>query len=87
MVGGGERKINPGDEAFPFGLAMLILTAPDKLALATIAVMPAESMVKDFAFTSPKLTAVVPDKLLPVILTLVPTVPVLGVKLVILGPA
>ena len=53
----------------------------------TMAVIPfEESMVNDFAATPPKLTAVAPVKLVPIIFMLVPLVPELGVKEVMVGP-
>lgn len=68
----------------PFAVVMATLPlAP----VPTMAVIPfEESMVNDFAATPPKLTAVAPVKLVPIIFMLVPLVPELGVKEVMVGP-
>ncbi len=44
-----------------------------------------ETIVKDVAGTPPKLTAVAPEKLTPVIVTVVPAVAAKGLKEVITG--
>lgn len=80
----GAVCVKPAKLMVPFA----VVTATLPLAPApTIAVIPFdESMVNDFAATPPKLMTVAPVKLVPIIFTLVPLVPELGVNEVMVGP-
>ena len=70
--------MKPLREPKPAGV--ITTTAPDA-PLPTVAVIAvSETTVKAVAAVSPKLTLVVPVKLLPMIVTMVPTDPVAGVK-------
>ncbi len=65
---------------------MVTVITPDEVPLATTAAILVELiMVKDAAAVPPKLTAVAPVKLVPVIITVVPVVPVAGEKAVTVG--
>ena len=85
MVGGAGIIVNHARDAVPVGDTTV--TLPELVPVATVAVMlVAEFTVNDAAATPPKLTAVVPVKLVPVIVTIVPAVPLTGVKEIIEGP-
>jgi len=84
MVGGTGITVNHARDAIPDGVTTL--TLPEAPA-ATVAVMLVEEFtVNDVAATPPKLTAVVPVRLVPVIVTIVPDGPLIGVNDVIDGP-
>lgn len=77
MVGGG-MNVNP--ESVPFPPGVVTITFPE-VPTATIAVrLVAETTLIVVADVPPKLTSVVPIKLVPVILTNVPVTPLVGVK-------
>ena len=59
---------------------MVTDTFPDAPDPTTAVIPVAESTVKDFAAVPPKLTAVAPVKFAPFIFTIVPLVPVKGLK-------
>lgn len=69
--------------AVPISVVMLIM--PVVALVGTIAVREVSDTTLKVALTPLKLTAVVPVKLAPVIVTDVPTVPLVGKKLVIVG--
>jgi hypothetical protein len=70
----------------PVPLAVVTATLPVTAPAGTIAVIcVAEFTVKLLAARPPKVTFVAPVKLVPVIVTVVPTVPLVGVKLLIPG--
>jgi len=85
MVGGAGISVNHARDAVPDGATTVKL--PEVVPAATVAVMlVAEFTVNDAAATPPKLTAVAPVKLVPVIVTTVPAGPLTGVNEVIDGP-
>ena len=65
---------------------VVTLTMPVAPVLTTALMDVAEVMVNEAAGTPPKLTAEVPFRLVPVIVTLVPAFPEAGEKDVIVGP-
>jgi len=86
MVGGAGITVNHARDAVPVGAATV--TFPEIAPEATVAVMlVAEFTVNEAAATPPKLTAVAPVKLVPVIVTTVPAGPLVGVNDIIDGPA
>ena len=83
VIVGAGMKVNPANVVVPPGVVTLIL--PDA-PLPTMAVMlVAELTVNEVAAIPPKLTEVVPVKLVPVIVIDSPTAPLAGVKKVIVG--
>ncbi len=85
MVGGAGITVNHARDAVPDGATTV--TLPEVVPAATVAVMlAAELTVNDVAAAPPKLTAVAPMKLVPVIVITVPVGPLTGVKEVIEGP-
>lgn len=81
---GGLPKVNPSLLPVPFTVATATFPV---VPVPTTAVIPlAESTTKDFAAVPPKLTEVVPVKLDPLMVTIVPLVPPIGVKDVTMGP-
>ena len=61
------------------------LTLPDAPAPTTAVIVVAFTTVNDDAAVPPKLTAVVPAKFVPVIVTVVPVAAVVGVKEMMVG--
>ena len=81
---GGLPKVNPSLLPVPFTVATATFPV---VPVPTTAVIPlAESTTKDFAAVPPQLTEVVPVKLDPLMVTIVPLVPPIGVKDVTMGP-
>lgn len=85
IVGGGGTNVNSALVAIPAGV--VILTAPDTPFPTTAVMVVGFTTTKDEAGIPPKLTAVAPVKLVPVIVTTVPVVPFAGVKDVIKTPS
>ena len=83
VIVGAEINVKPAIVAVPPGVVTLII--PDAPAPTTAVILVAELMVNDEAAIAPKLTAVVPVKLVPVIVTDVPAPPLVGVNEVIVG--
>src|SRR5271165_1870723 len=83
--GGGATKLNPARVAVPYGLP----TMTDPLApLSTIAETTlSDTTVNALAATPPKVTEPAPVKPDPLIVKVVPTPPLVGVKEVIAGAA
>ena len=65
---------------------MLTETVPEEPVPTTAEIPVAESTTKDLAAVPPKLTAVAPVKLDPLMVTILPLVPPMGVKVVTMGP-
>jgi hypothetical protein len=84
IVGGGGTNVNSALVAIPAGV--VILTAPDAPFPTTAVMVVGFTTTKDEAGIPPKLTAVAPVKLVPVIVTIVAVVPLAGVKDVIKTP-
>jgi hypothetical protein len=88
-IGCGEIVIVPSTVTIKFELLVAIPTgvvtaiAPD--VAATAVTLVAETTVNKVAVVPPKLTAVAPVKLVPVIVTVVPAMPLVGVNDVIVG--
>jgi len=82
---GGEFvvKINPGLLTVPFGV--VTDTLPEAPLPTTAEILVGESTEKEAALILPKLTAVAPVKLVPVMVTVAPLVADVGVKEVIVG--
>ena len=64
---------------------MVTLTLPEVPDATTAVMLVAETTLNDVAAVPPKLTAVAPVKFVPVMVTDVPTAPLIGVKLVMVG--
>src|SRR2546425_1133382 len=64
---------------------VVTLSGPVVAPLGTVAAIEVEELTVKLALVPLKVTAVAPVKLVPVIVTLVPTGPLVGVKLVIVG--
>ena len=76
-------NIRPGLVAVPPGVVTLIL--PEAPVPTVAVILVDELTVNDVAAIPPKLTAVVPVKLVPVIVTVVPVTALVGVKEVMVG--
>ena len=85
IVGGGCTYVNPGSEEVPYGL--VTTTFPEAPAPTIALIVVLFIMVNEDAATPPKLTAVTSEKLLPVNVTVVVVVPVVGLKDVNTGGA
>jgi len=83
VIVGAGTKVNPTRVAVPPGV--VTLTLPEVPAATTAVMLVAETTLNDVAAVPPKLTAVAPVKLVPVMVTVAPTAPEVGVKLVIVG--
>jgi hypothetical protein len=85
IVGAGiaEIKVNPALLAIP--LAVVTLTLPVVPAATTAVILVALTTVNEAAAVPPKLTAVAPVKLVPVIVTVCPVPAEVGLKDVIVG--
>jgi hypothetical protein len=82
MVGAGI-KVKPASVAVPPGV--VTFKSPEEPVPTIAVILVAELTVKEVAATPPKLTAVVPVKLVPVTVTDVAVPPVVGVKEMIVG--
>jgi hypothetical protein len=82
IVGGGKNE-KPAIVAVPPGVVTLIL--PDAPVPTTAVILVAELIVNDEAAIPPKFTAVVPVKLVPVIVIVIPVAPLDGPNEVIVG--
>ena len=82
VIVGAGINVNPADDAVPSGV--VTLTLPDAPTPTTAVILVDELIVKVVA-TPPKLTAVAPIKLVPVIVINVPVPPLAGVNDVIVG--
>jgi hypothetical protein len=82
-TGFGASNTKPGREAIPFGVVTLML--PVAPVPTTAVILVADTTVKEDAEAPPKLTTVVPVKLVPVIVTVAPLPAVDGVNEVIVG--
>jgi len=83
VIVGAGINVNPANDADP--PTVVTLTSPDA-PVPTVAVrLVAELTVNKVAATPPKLTALAPVRLVPVIVTDVPVPPLAGVKEVIVG--
>ena len=80
---GVPMNVNPTRVAVPPGV--VTLTLPEVPDATTAVMLVAETTLNDVAAVPPKLTAVAPVKLVPVMVTVAPTAPEVGVKLVIVG--
>jgi len=83
IVGTGGINVKPARLAVPPGV--LTDTLPDAPVETVAAICVAETTVKLLAGTPPKLTAVAPDRFVPIIEIIVPGEPLVGVKLVTVG--
>jgi hypothetical protein len=82
IVGAGI-KVNPASDALPPGVVTAIL--PELPAATTAVIEVGETTLNDAAAVPPKLTAVVPVKLVPVTVTVAPEAAEVGVKEAIVG--
>ena len=82
-TGGVVSNVKPASVAVPPGV--VTLTLPEVPDATTAVMLVAETTLKDVAAVPPKLTAVVPIKLVPVMVMVVPLPALVGVKLVIVG--
>jgi hypothetical protein len=82
IVGAG-MKVNPASTAFPPGVVTEIF--PEEPVATTAVMVAASTTVNDAAAVPPKLTAVAPVKLVPLIVTFAPLAALVGVKEVIVG--
>lgn len=64
---------------------VVTLTLPDAPAATTAVMVAAFTTVKEDAATPPKLTALAPDKFVPVIVTVAPVAAMTGVNDVMVG--
>ena len=80
---GGIKKAKPPKDADP--AAVVTFTSPDAPEPTTAVSVVASSTVKDAAFVSPKLTAVVPVRLVPVIVMVAPVLACVGENEAIVG--
>ena len=80
---GVEIKVNPDLVVFPAGVVTDI--SPDAPDFTTAVILVGDTTVNDAAGTPPKLTAVVPVKLVPVIVTVCPDAALVGLKEMILA--
>lgn len=80
---GGRQKANPLLLAVPPGV--VILTLPLVPEPTTAVTVVADTLVKEVALVPPKVTAVVPDRLVPVMVTVAPAPAPVGVKELIAG--
>ena len=80
---GGPININPANDAVPAGV--VTLTLPDAPEPTTAVIVVEFTIVKEFAAVPPKLIAVAPVKLVPVIVIVPPPVALVGVNDVIVG--
>ena len=78
-----ERRVKPVLVAVPKGV--VILTVPLLPDPTTAVMVVLFTTIKETAAVPPKLTAVAPVKLVPVIVTVAPAAAELGVKEVIVG--
>ena len=78
IVGRGMVYINPAIVPVPPGAVTAIFPVAPEATMALITV--SENTLKKLAGVPPKLTAVAPVKFLPVIVTVVPLVPEVGLK-------
>jgi hypothetical protein len=87
MVGTGTNVKLLDEVAVPPAVVTEIVTAPADSAGETAVIEVADVIEYDAAAVEPKLTAVVPEKLVPVMTTAIPPVvgPLVGVKLVMVG--
>jgi hypothetical protein len=85
IVGAGAAavNVNPALLALPF--AVVTLTLPVVPAATTAVILVALTTVNEVAAVPPKLTAVAPVKLVPVIVTVCPVPAEVGLKDVIVG--
>jgi hypothetical protein len=84
MVGAvAELYINPASKAVPPGV--VTNTLPEAPAAITAVILVADTTVNEAAGVLPKLTAVAPVKLVPVIVTIVPEAADVGVNDVMVG--
>ena len=77
------QYVNPAKDAVPPGV--VTDTLPDAPAPTTAVTVFALTTVNELAAVAPKLTAVAPVKLLPLIVTVIPVLAVVGVKEVMTG--
>ena len=82
MVGAG-MKVNPASKPVPPGV--ITDTFPEDPLATTAEICVEEFTVKEEAAVPPKLTAVAPEKFVPVIVTVAPLAALLGVKDVMAG--
>lgn len=82
MIGGGIN-VNPERDAVPPGVETF--TLPELPILTSAVILVDELTTKLLTANPPKLTLVVPIKLAPVILIIVPTIPLVGVKELMVG--
>jgi hypothetical protein len=78
VITGGTSKTYPAN--FPDPKLLVTTTSPFAPAPTNAVIEVAELTTKDAAGTPPKLTAVTPLKLFPVIVMVVPAFPIVGVK-------
>ncbi len=78
-------NVNPARVAVPPGV--VTITLPDEPLANTAVIMVADTTLKDAAAVPPKLTAVAPVKLVPVIVTVDPEEVEAGLKRLIVGAA
>ena len=82
---GVTAHVNPAKVAIPSGV--VTLTLPEALAPTTAVMVFASTTLNDVAAVPPKLTAVVPIRLVPVIVTVEPLVALTGVNEEMVGAA
>jgi hypothetical protein len=84
MVGAGTVTVKLGPLAVPPGV--VTLTTPDTAPTGTVAVIcVALFTVKDVASTPPKVTVLAPDRFVPVMVTGIPTNPLVGLRTLTVG--
>jgi hypothetical protein len=79
----GRLNVNPAKEAAPPDV--VTLTLPDAPAPTTAVMLVAEATLNEVAAVPPKLTAVAPVRLVPVMVTVAPEAAVVGVNDAIAG--
>lgn len=83
VIAGGDTNIKPLCKAVPPGV--VTDTFPEAPLLTTAVIVVAFTTAKEDALTPPKLTAVAPEKFVPLIVTVAPTPEVKGMKELITG--
>ena len=83
VMAGAGMKVNPACKSVPPGV--VTDTFPEVPVATTAEICVEEFTVKEVAAVPPKLTAVAPEKFVPVIVTVAPLAALVGVKDVMLG--
>ncbi len=83
LVVGGTVKVNPG--RLDSAVLVATRTSPVEPEPTTAVICVEETTVNELAAVPPKLTCVIPERFVPVIVITSPEVPVVGLKEVMLG--